>query len=169
MEPKVNPFRGEYGRRYLKALFFETTLADKSTVVYTLKDHDHEGYPSLYRLYMEMKDPTEYLFANKYLDGWSHWQELCECSWFQPYLSRWRLELELYIKAKALVKLLEEAEHPEGKNYFNVNKYLLERGWKDKDTPGRGRPSKQQVKDAALELAKEQERIDTDADRILIN
>lgn len=164
---KSKPFRGTSGRRYLKGLFYETTLADKSTVVYTLKDHDHEGYPSLYRLYMEEKDPTEYRFASKYLEGYSHWEELCGASWFQPYVARWRRELELYIKSHALVNIFEEADHPEGKNFFNANKYLLERGWIEKEKNTRGRPSKQDIKEAATQLAQEQERIDGDFQRLI--
>jgi hypothetical protein len=166
-QPKVNPFKPTSGRRYLKGLFYETTLADKATVVYTLKDHDHEGYPSLYRLYLQEKDPTEYRFASKYLDGYSHWEELCGCSWFRSYLERWRRELELYIKSQALVNIFEEADHPEGKNFFNANKYLLERGWIEKEKNTRGRPSKQDIKEAASAIAQERDRVEDDYERIV--
>lgn len=167
MEPKDNPFKGNSGRRYLKGLFFETTLADKSTVRYTLKERDHEGYPSLKRLYLAEKDPTEYRFASKYLDNYSHWVELCGCSWFKPHLEEWRRELELYIKSHALVNIFDEAEHPEGKNFFNANKYLLERGWIDKEKNTRGRPSKQEIKEAASQLAQDNKQVEEDFNRIV--
>ena len=93
--------------------------------MYTLKDFDHNGYPSLYRLYMEIEDPTEFLFARKYLRGWEHWQMLCECTWFQPIVTRWRLELELSIKAKALSRLKQMADE-EGKERLQANKALLD-------------------------------------------
>jgi hypothetical protein len=164
---KGSPFKNSSHRYYLKGLFYETTLADKSSVVYTLKDHDHQGYPSLYRLYMAEKDPTEYRFANNHLGSWSHWTELCGCSWFDPYVSRWRHELELYIKSEALVKLFEEAENTLGKNSFNANKYLLEKGWVEKEKATKGRPSKQDIKNEATRMAKELEQIDGDFERLV--
>jgi hypothetical protein len=167
MDTRSNAFKGSHGKRYLKALFYEMTLADKSTVLYTLKEHDHEGYKSLYRLYMEMKDPTEYRFAVAYLDGWSHWVELCTCLWFQPHLEKWRNELGILIQSEALVNIFEEAISPMGKNVFAANKYLLEKGWIQKEIHTKGRPSKQQVKDAAIEIAKEQDRVTADFERIL--
>jgi hypothetical protein len=165
--PKDTSFSGNFGRRYTKGLFFETTLSDKSTVKYTLKEKDHQGYPSLKRLYLEEKDPTEYRFASKYLDNYSHWVELCACSWFKPHLEEWRRELELYIKSMALVKIFEEAENTLGKNTFNANKYLLERGWIDKDKNTRGRPSKQQIKEAANQLAQDNQQIEADYERLI--
>jgi hypothetical protein len=155
------------GRRYLKGLFFEMVLADKSTVTYTLKDHDHEGYRSLYKLYMAERDPTEYRFATKYLEGWSHWLELCECSWFKPYLERWRSELGIMIQSEALVNIFEEAIAPMGKNVFAANKYLLEKGWIPKDIHTKGRPSKADVKKEAVRLAQEQDRVTEDFERLL--
>jgi hypothetical protein len=162
-----NPFKNITGSFYTKALFYETTMADKATVVYTLKDEDHKGFPSLYRLYLETRDPTEYLFANKYLGGWKHWQELCECTWFAPYVARWRQELELSIKAEALSRLLEESENTLSKKYVDVNRYLLEKGWVEKESTSKGRPSKQQVKDEAVRLAKESSQVEDDFARLV--
>jgi hypothetical protein len=119
--------------RFTRHLFFEETLADKTHVVYTLKDVDHQGYPSLYRLYMETDDPTEYLFATTHLDGWEHWQMLCECAWFKPYIARWRQELDLRTRAKYL-KGVKLAAANGGKDSLAAMKYLIERGWEDKKT-----------------------------------
>lgn len=143
-----NPFRSPINnQRYLKGLFFETTDADKSTVLYTLKDRDHEGFPSLYRLFLEMDDPTEYEFANKYLDGWEHWQMLCGCKWFAPFVERWREELKLREAARIIPKIRDEAAAG-NRNALQALKYLLERGWEDK---------KAQVKGKRLQKAEELE------------
>lgn len=168
MNPK---FRNATNGRYLKGLFYETTMADKSSVSYTLKDWDHtvDGivYPSLYRLYLEKEDLTEYDFANSYLDGWEHWEMLTNCTWFKPYVSRWRKELSLKIKAKALSRLKAEAASS-SKNAFVANKYLVEKGWVDsEDKPSRGRPSKDEIKAAANEIAITDRRIADDYERIL--
>lgn len=164
-------FRNSTNGRYLKGLFFETTLADKSSVVYSLKDWDHEGFPSLYRLYMEMEDLTEYEFSNTYLDGWEHWEMLTSAEWFKPYAERWRKELSLKIKARALRGLRAEAESS-SKNAFAANKFLVDRGWVEKEDGkphGRGRPSKEDVKKAADEMAITDRRLLEDSKRLEVN
>jgi hypothetical protein len=144
----VVPFKTPQGKHYLRGLFYEETLADKSTVSYTLKDDDYAGYPSLRRLYLETNDPTEYEFACKYLAGWKHWEMLSESAWFKPYVTRWRKELDLRLKSKALVKIMEIADK-EGKEAFNANKFIL--SWKS-DTNKVGRPSKNEIIDRTEEL-----------------
>ncbi len=163
-------FKTAQGRRLTKGLFFETTLADKSTVLYTLKEEDHEGYPSLKKLYLEVEDPTEYKFATSYLSGYSHWEELCKCEWFIPHLELWRKELELKIKSKALYQIREEAENDLSKSKFTANKFLLEGGWKPKETETksrRGRPSKQEITDAAKEIAENKDMLDQAFERVI--
>ena len=173
-------FRTSSNTRYLKGLFFEQTLADKSSVVYTLKDWDHSVvrddaggeattmvFPSLYRLYMEMEDLTEYEFANKYLDGWEHWEMLCGCEWFKPFVERWRKELTLKIQAQALRALRAESMSS-SKNAFAANKFLVDKGWVDKSeaTAKRGRPSKDEVKKAADAIASHERRLEEDFTRL---
>jgi len=164
MEKPFNKFRIA-NNFLLKSLFYETTGADKSSVVYTLKDVDHEGFPSLYRLYMETMDPTEWNFANKYLESWTHWERLKECSWFKPIHERWIRELDLKIKSKALFRIMHEAT-TNSKESFQANKYLLEKGWEPKTTSGRGRPSKEEVNRAAKGIAEEHRRLEQDLLRI---
>ena len=152
-------FKGPTGSYLTRALFYEQTLADKSSVLYTLKNEDHEGFPSLYRLYMEENDPTEYHFANKYLDGWAHWEALCECIWFKPLVERWRKEIALRIKAEALKRIALEAKST-SKNAFSANRFLVSEGWVEKteSTTKRGRPSKKELEDTKKEiLSKDQE------------
>lgn len=155
-------------QRLLKGLFYEMTLADKSSVVYTLKDHDHEGFRSLYRLYMETNDPTEWRFATEFLDGWEHWELLCKTTWFQPYVSRWRKELELRLRSQALSRIMSESKTA-SKESFAANKYLLEKGWEPKDSGRRGRPSKDEVSKAAREIASTNSRLEEDFERLNIS
>lgn len=154
--------------RLLKALFWEEMGSDKSSVVYTLKDQDHEGYPSFYRLYMEIDDPTEWEVSQQLVDGWEHWEMLCNTTWFKPYIERYRKELELRMKSKALVRIRAEAKAAT-KESFNANKYVLEKGWEPKadQKNGRGRPSKEEIKKAANEIAATESRLTADFDRIL--
>lgn len=138
-------FKNDIGAYLLNALFYEQTLSDKSNVLFTLKDRDHAGYPSLYRLYMEANDPTEYAFAVKHLDGWAHWERLCECTWFQPFLARWRRELEIRFRSRALANLVTVAAGGHKESY-SANKFLVNGGWKDEPKRRAGQPSKEEIK-----------------------
>jgi hypothetical protein len=161
-----NRFRNpQTNQRYLRGLFFEQTDADKATVVYTLKDTPHEGYPSLYQLYMDLDDPTEWEVAQSLMDGWEHWEMLCKCTWFKPYIDRWRKELELRMKSKALARIKSEAKTG-SKESFGANKYLLEKGWEPKEGSSRGRPSKEEIKKAANEIARTSEQLTEDYKRL---
>lgn len=148
-------FRTSNNQRLLKGLFFETS-DNKDLVVYTLKDWDHTvgdvTYPSLYRLYIEAEDLTEYSFAVSHLDGWEHWQMLKNCTWFKPYARRWKDELETKVMSRALARLKSEAL-TNSKNAFLANKFLIERGWIPKeDKKPVGRPSKEEIKRQAEHL-----------------
>jgi hypothetical protein len=161
------PLRNASGARYLKGLFYEMVNADKTSVMYTLKDSDYLGYPSLYRLYMMEGDVTEYTFATKYLDGFDHWVILCECSWFKPYVAKWRLELETRIRSRALRAIQEVAADETAKESFSANKLLLAGGWKE---PGqsktRGRPTKDDIRKEASKLAQSEKQLTDDYNRI---
>lgn len=164
-----NRFRNASGTRYTKGLFYEQTLEDKSTVVYTLKDEDHKGFPSLYKLYLEEEDTTEYTFANKYLDGWEHWKQISECTWFKPYIARWREELNLKLAARSLLKIKEMARG-QGRDSYVANTYLLERKWETKSEKSKaGRPTKEAIKQEATRILMEDKDIEEAAKRIGLN
>jgi hypothetical protein len=177
----TSKFKGDNLNWLLKAIFLEEYLYGcgelrqerrdngLSRVVYTLKNEDvtKDGitYASLYRLYLGHLDPTEYDFANTHLGGWDHWQRLLECDWFQPYVERWRTELELKLKAKAFKEIREEAEAGT-KNSFSANKWLIANGW----APNRrGRPSKSEIKAQAVQIAQGDHRVAEDLKRLEIN
>ncbi len=159
-------FKNSVGARLLRGLFYEETGVDKSSVVYTLKDQDHEGYPSLYRLYMETGDPTEWKFATAYLDGWEHWERLCESSWFKPLVERWRRELHLRIASSALARIMAESKTT-SRDSFTANRYLLERGWVAKDSKKGGRPSKDAIKAEAKAIAASTVQVSEDFERLM--
>lgn len=163
----MSKFKNDMGRRYLEALFYERTLSDKSTVVYTLKDEDHLSFPSLYKLYMAADDPTEFSFAVTNLDGWVHWEELRECSWFQPYITRWRRELEVRIRSRALLRLREAAEAG-NKDSLAANRFLLDSGWNGATKAHKGRPTKADIQAAAQEEVSNRNRITEDFSRLTI-
>lgn len=154
-------YRASNGVYYTKQLFYEFADSDKSYVLYTLKDQDHMGYPSLRRLYMEMEDHSEYQFATRYFAGWAHWKKLLRCPWFADYLSEFREELQIKSSASYLTAIRLKAI--EGN--LAANKYLLEQGWKDSKEKV-GRPSKEKIKQEADKLFRDSSDIADDLERI---
>lgn len=121
----MSKFKNSMGGLYLLGLFYETVLADKTTVSYTLKDEDHMGFPSLKRLYLEMADPTEYKFAQAYMEHYAHWKRLTECTWFQEYILAWRDELTTKLRNR-YISQIEAIASQGGREAFAANRYLLE-------------------------------------------
>lgn len=163
-EPKFTSSRGNF---VTKSLFVET-CNEPGYTIYTLKNRDHEGYQSLYRLYMDEADITEWRFANKYLGGWDHWELLCSLGWFKPYISKWRKELELKIRSKSLAEVQDIAAQDGHKQRLEANKYLLSGNWMTKEeSKGRGRPSKDEIKEEATRMATEEKKLQEDLQRVL--
>lgn len=162
MNPK---FRNSNGLGYTKALFYEM-VQDREKVLYTLKDQDHEGYPSLYRLYMECSDPTEYRFATQYFDGWAHWEDISLCDWFRPHIEKWRRELEVRTRSEALARILDTAKSGNPKTLMQSNKFLLDGGWVSKDQRKVGRPTKEAIQKETARLADIQRQLNEDLERV---
>lgn len=165
-----SPYRTHNNIRLTRALFYEVAGEDKSGVIYTLKDRDHivDGnvLPSLYRLYMEMEDLTEYEFANKYLDGWEHWKMIDDAYWMKDIVKRWREELYLKIAARAL-NGIKTISRTNTRDAMAAQRYLIEKGWIPKDEKEkRGRPSKEDIKKEAQRQVLNDRQLKEDMDRI---
>lgn len=129
---------GQSGHYLTQALFWEyrhQTGADYTP--FTLKERDHSGCISMYRLYMSCE--TEYEAALKILNSWKHWQILCDAPWFQKELSKWREEREIRELALGKAVLIKNAE--EGN--VAAAKALIDTSSKRKA----GRPSKIEVEE----------------------
>lgn len=157
-------FKNVNGVFYTKELFIELAT-NKANAVYTLKESEHNGYPSLYEAYMAADDITEYRFALDHLDGWSHWKNLQECNWFKPYLVAWREELEIRQRSRALANVMKAAT--EGRDTLAANRYLAEKGWEKTKTAGR--PTKAAIQREAQVLADNSRRVDEDLARLQVN
>jgi hypothetical protein len=148
----------------------EFSYDDRSQVLYTLKDEDHEGYISLYKRYMALGDPTEAIFAQTYFDGIDHWELLCRNLWFKPYVERWRKELDLVLRSRALANIMDVAEDKGHRSNYEANKYLLAGGWKTKEDKAKvGRPSKDEISRQAQLLFAAKDQTEEDYKRIFNN
>lgn len=135
--------RGTTGVMKTEGLFLE--MANKinshenrrlpAVPVYTLKDYEHKGYPSMYKIYIA--SDTEYEAAIKLLGSWRHWKKLCRSKFFHPYIDEWREERRLLEEALARTALLRSLED----NNISAARTILE-GSKRK---GAGRPTNNEV------------------------
>lgn len=106
-----------------KSLFFEECYDDPKDCVFTLKEYDHEGYASLYKLFMKYttEDPSEYVFALAVFGSWSTWSNLSTSPVLKPYLPKWRDEVQVRNRSLALIEVAKAAP-----SNFQAAKYLLE-------------------------------------------
>lgn len=156
-----------------KVCFAEYDDALKLKAVYTLKDDEWltpsgKTFPSLYKCYMEFEDETEWEFANKYLANWEHWETLCNTGWFKPYVTRWRKELELKLRARALKNVKDMAQEG-GREGFQANKYLLDKTYLNDSPKKRGRPSKAEIAEKADSMVSEEMNIQETYKRLGLN
>jgi hypothetical protein len=153
-------FKNKNGVLYTKALFLEMSYEDPSSAIYTLKneDHEHKGtnYLSLYRLYMREADPTEWRVAENYFDGWEHWEQIAKAAWMKPFVESWRKQLNLRLRSEALNRIISESK-TNSKDSIAAAKYVLEKKWEEKTGPGRGRPTKEAIRQEAAYLRSQDE------------
>lgn len=164
--PSNDKFKDKQGRWLTKSLFKELALPDFEPM-FVLSDKPRDGLPSMYQLYMEESDPSEYHFAKKYLGGWEHWLRLTQAAFFKPYLESWRKELEVAIRARALNEVLKVAADSKHKSSYDANKLLLKEGFKENKDPKRGRPTKDEINSAAARMAEEETQLTQDLERLI--
>ena len=118
---------GTSEQKRTKAYFFEMAREkDKRFVIFKLKKSSESEHPWVYQAYMDMDDPTEYLFAEKYFDTWDDWERVTTVSWFIPHLEKMRRDLAKRNYARAVQALKLIALDPTDRNYYTANKYLSE-------------------------------------------
>lgn len=161
-------FQNSMGTYYTKALFVEhsTPESDWSLVRYTLRDQDVEKngvtYPSVRRLFVELEDESEYLFATTYFASWKHYQKLLRCKWFICVIEDARQELQVRLASRNLQEIRKKAEQ----GNLQANTYLLEQKHREKKSSV-GRPTKARILEEANSLIDERDEVSDDLGRIL--
>lgn len=108
---------------------------------------------ALKEAYLAKEDPTEYFFAKEVFNDWDFWKDLRSYKGIAKEVEKWREELEVKLRAKSFIALLEEARDKNSRNSYDANKMIVREGWKlPEASAGRGRPSKEEIK---KELAKQ--------------
>ena len=154
------------GRFRTQSLFWESRNPS-FPAVFTTKDRDHQGALSLHRLYMEISDPTEYLFAIKCFGSWKHWQALSSTNWFKPTVLEWRAELDAKLRAEAVKEMKRIASEGESDSArASASRWLASKGYKGGGSPTRGRPSKEETEGRLKQELRHLKLVDDDFDRI---
>lgn len=147
-------FKDEKGRYIVQGLFLEDSYnADLAVYTFAGEDKNYKGklFPSLKKLYLKEGDPEEYLFADKYLFDWPHWQRLCKNAVVGRHIEQWREELAHSLRAEGIATLIDLAINDKS---YQAAKWLADKGW---DVKKRGRPSQEEI-DGHLKKEKELEK-----------
>lgn len=141
-KPDRSKFKDEKGRYIVQGLFLEDKY-NTDLAIYTFdgEDKTYKGvvYPSLKRLYLDVGDPKEYLFATTYLYDWDHWQRLCNNAIISRHIEKWRNELEISLISEGVSTMIDLAVNEKS---YQAAKFLADRGW---DKSARGRPSNAEI------------------------
>lgn len=137
-------YKDKQGRWHTQALFLECykDIKEKKPM-YTLRDKEYKGLPSIKEAYLSMEDPTGYRVATECLGGWEHWKRLTSLAWFKTHLAQWEEELEIKLKCKGIRKMMELSEGDKAVAK-DATKFIVNREWESK----RGRPSKAEIERA---------------------
>lgn len=95
---------------------FITPAARKSGYepMYSLRDYENKGYPSVYQIYMNSIDERD--AAMKIVGSMMHWRKLCSLQWFMngrpntgfEGIAQWRKDMEERDNTEAKRVLLEQ-------------------------------------------------------------
>lgn len=151
------------GRYRTESLFYESSRDRKKyPPLFTLKEYDHKACLSMYSLYMDIADPSEYFFAKKVLGSYAHWEKLVALTWFKDHLDAWRVHLDRKLQGDAIHTMRDKAS----KGDVVAAKWLANKGWEQRPDPVRGRPSKADVQAAVQKRANQFEDMQNDAERL---
>lgn len=161
------PYKTLANSWYTRQLFFEPWQhinLDQKTILPVFSLHqDIPGLINARRTFVELRDPTGYKWATRYLNSYEHFTRLLTCPWFRDAVTEYVDEIKVLIRQEALAKLIEISQGDSSQAAMAA-KYLANYDWEKNQH--RGRPSKEELKGelkrAASALTEEQE----DAKRI---
>lgn len=162
------PFKSTRNQWYTSCLFYErwveTPKEDRVIDCQFALYGDVEGLIDCKATFIELMDPTGYLWAQKYLESWEHWERLLRAPWFQEAVETWVRELKLKLKSEAIQKVREIASGSSPQS-LPASKYLATADWEETRNV-RGRPSKEELRGKLKENVRLIEEEREDAKRI---
>ncbi len=136
-------YKADNGVWFTKSLFYDVKGFgdnERCDPVFTLYQ-DRPGLINCRKTFIELRDPTGYKWAIKYLEDWEHWQKLMKTAWFQEAYDRWVSELKMVLRSEAIDQIAKIARSG-SPQALGAAKYLATFEW---EKAGRGRPSKAEL------------------------
>jgi hypothetical protein len=162
-DPKSR-FLDSLGKTRTASLFVEKNVTSMEPM-YTLRPFEYEGCPSLKKLYLEERDLTGYIFAEKHLYDYKHYLRLRANKALAPYFDEWEQELEILIRAESVQNLITMT-NDKGNLGLQASKFIAAKGW---ESNGKGRPTKAQVEAETKKQAKIKDRVREARERIKLH
>lgn len=181
------PFAPSNGWLPLRSLFLETIDPATQAIfplrdsigprpMYTLKTYDHTIPPesnfhrkddsnllkSIYLLYLDYSDPSEYHFALGAFGAWEHWRQLREAVFFKDTYKLMKDALDAKVKSEAAQAARQVAQEG-GPQALQAAKWLHSLG---ENKAKRGRPSKDEVEGELKREAEEARQLNEDITRL---
>lgn len=124
------------GKRVILQLFKEFARPDvKFKPVYTLQQWKE--------VFLDCRDPSEYLPAQTLLGDWEHWLEVRNHALIKPHVDKWQAELEVKLRSEAIQQIKNHAKQPGG---TAAAKWLADKGYASEVVKKPvGRPKKEEV------------------------
>lgn len=124
------------GKRVILQLFKEFARPDvKFKPVYTLQQWKE--------VFLDCRDPSEYLPAQTLLGDWEHWLEVRNHALIKPHVDKWQAELEVKLRSEAIQQIKNHAKQPGG---TAAAKWLADKGYASEAVKKPvGRPKKEEA------------------------
>ena len=165
------PTTNQVSKRPTKSLFHEMWIgipieSRTGTPKFSLH-RDKPGLINFGKEYIAYGDMTGYKIADKYLEGYSHWNMLMKAQWFKEAKAIWDEEIEARLHAEAMETLVAISKG-EGPQAIQAAKFLATKQYREKGSlaKGRGRPTKDQIEGELKREAEDLKTITNDAARI---
>lgn len=168
---------GHTGMMLTESLFKERSKFKYDKTLFTMAEQDDmtKGFHSFYRLYMEIGDMTEYEQAMQLLGSTQHWERLCRCPWFKPFLKKCRTDLKNKERSKAIEQIKVTAMNTDSDSIrLQALKFLAKEGVEllDKEPKstaktGRGRPTNAEKEGELKRISVEEKELQDDYERVL--
>lgn len=142
------------GRPFTISLFAETCPVDKRPAPFTLA--------SWRQTYVSVADPTEYNAALALCGDWEHWLRLRQSPSLVEHFDKWKLEVEVKLRAAAVSSLISQSRGPTG---TAAAKWLAEGGFAERAIT-RGRKPKETKDEEASVKAAVSKKVQEDAARL---
>ena len=124
------------GKRVILQLFKEFARPDvKFKPLYSIQEWKD--------VFLDSRDPSEYLPAQLLLGDWEHWLEVRNHVLIKPHVDKWQAELEVKLRSEAIQQMKSHAKQPGG---TAAAKWLADKGYAQEGTKKPlGRPKKEEV------------------------